>query len=127
MIAAWADANQEAVLVILLKAFDVIASDKRLDNGLTVAIGTIQMYLYSFLIHDLALLLERGVTQKEISNHLGLAQSYINRVLNGHEFPDNKYIAILAAKLDVSVHDLFEGIELPSIVHFALIEEKEES
>ena len=69
----------------------------------------------------------RRFTQREIAFSLGIKESYLHRVLAGNEFLSNKAIAIAAAKLDVSVHDLFEGIEIPNIVHFALIEEKEES
>ena len=69
----------------------------------------------------------RRFTQREIAYSLGIKESYLHRVLAGNEFLSNEAIAIVAAKLDMTVYQLFEGVTMPSVAYFTLIEESEEN
>jgi transcriptional regulator with XRE-family HTH domain len=68
----------------------------------------------------------KHVSQKSVAASLGLQPSYFHRVLEGEEFVSNEAIAKLASIFNMTVYQLFEGIETPHVADFALIEESED-
>ncbi|MDR0976021.1 MAG: helix-turn-helix domain-containing protein [Christensenellaceae bacterium] len=50
---------------------------------------------------------ERGFTQQELSQIIGIRQSQISNWLNGNSFPGYKSLIILHDKLEVSWEKLF--------------------
>lgn len=52
---------------------------------------------------------EKGYTQKELAEHLGVTDKAISRWENGHGYPDIEFLEPLAKELGVSLMELLHG------------------
>ena len=56
---------------------------------------------------------DRGLTQSELATRAGLAVDSVRRVERGQLSPSLKSLAKLAAGMEISLHSLFGGYEVP--------------
>lgn len=64
---------------------------------------------------------EKGLTQKELAEQIGISDKTVSKWETGNGMPDIAYLSPLCEVLDINVNELLSGEKLPSEEYLSLI------